>query len=95
MSRVLSFFRDLDACLAPIVDSLQPGGLMVWALGNRNVGSRRVPFDAILSELLCEYGVTILCELSRRISSKKMAPKNNIADTMTREAILVMRKANK
>jgi len=94
-SRVLSFFRDVDACLPQILDSLQPGGLMVWALGNRNVGNRRVPFDAILSELLCEYGVTVLCKLSRRISSKRMAPKNSIANTMTREAILVMRKANK
>ena len=95
VSRVLSFFRDVDACLPPILDSLQVGGIMVWALGNRNVGNRRVPFDAILSELLCEYGVNVLCELSRRISSKKMAPKNSIANTMTREAILVMRKANK
>jgi len=93
-SRVLSFFRDLDACLPPILDSLQPGGLMVWALGNRNVGNRRIPFDAILSELLCQNGVTVLCELSRRISSKRMALKNNIVETMTREAILVMRKAN-
>ena len=93
-SRVLSFFRDVDTCLPRILDSLQPGGLMVWALGNRNVGNRRVPFDAILSELLCEYGVTVLCELSRRISSKKMAIKNNFAETITREAILVMRKGN-
>lgn len=94
-SRVFSFFRDVNDCLPPILDSLQPGGLMVWALGNRNVANRRVPFDTILSELLSARGVTVLCELSRRISSKRMAPKNSIADTMTREAILVMRKASK
>ncbi|WP_319405788.1 hypothetical protein [uncultured Desulfosarcina sp.] len=95
VSRVLSFFRDVDACLPSIQNSLHSGGLMVWALGNRNVGNRRVPFDNILSELLCEYGVTVLCKLNRRISSKRMAPKNSIANTMTREAILVMRKVNK
>ena len=92
-NRVTAFFRDLDHCLNPILNGLRPGGLMVWTLGNRKVGGKRVPLDTILSELLATHRTDLLCKLTRRISSKRMAPKNNIADTMSTEAILVMRKA--
>lgn len=91
--RVVAFFRDLDACLGPILNGLRPGGLIVWILGNRKVGGRRVPLDSILAELMETQHATLLCKLTRRISSKRMAPKNNIAETMSHEAILVMRKA--
>ncbi len=92
-NRVTAFFRDLDACLGSILKGLRPGGLMVWTLGNRKVGGQRVPLDKILSELFAVHRVSLLCKLTRQISSKRMAPKNNMADTMSTEAILVMRKA--
>jgi len=92
-NRVTAFFRDLDACLDPIMSRLRPGGLMVWILGNRKVGGKRVPLDTILSELLMAHQATLLCRLARRIPSKRMALKNNFADTISTEAILVMRKA--
>jgi len=91
--RVTAFFRDLDACLPPILGRLRKGGLMVWTLGNRKVGGERVPLDAILSELLAVHHARLLCKLNRRIPSKRMAIKNNIADTISTETILVMRKA--
>lgn len=91
--RVSAFFRDLDTCLDPILKTLRSGGLMVWTLGNRNVGGKRVPLDRILEELLLAHDTKLLCKVTRRISSKRMAPKNNVADTMSRETILVMRKA--
>jgi len=91
--RVTAFFRDLDACLFPILKSLRPGGLMVWTLGNRKVGGKRVPLDRILEDMLQAHRATLLCKLTRRISSKRMAPKNNIAETISNETILVMRKA--
>ena len=91
--RVTAFFCDLDDCLGPILKMLRPGGLMVWILGNRKVGQIRVPLDRILAELLSAHNTKLLCKLNRRISSKRMAPKNNIADTMSSEVILVMRKA--
>jgi len=91
-NRVAAFARDLDRSLDPILASLRVGGLFVWILGNRRVGGRRVPLDEILIELLAPRHVNLLCRLSRRISSKRMAPKNNIADTMSSESILVMRK---
>jgi hypothetical protein len=91
--RVTAFFRDLDGCLDPILKSLRPGGLMVWTLGNRMVGGKSVPLDDILSDMLQAHDAKLMCKLTRRISSKRMAPKNNIADTMSSETILVMRKA--
>lgn len=91
--RIIAFFRDLDGCLAPILSRLRASGLMVWILGNRKVGGKRVPLNRIMTELLQAHGASLLCELSRRIPSKRMAPKNNIAETMSTEAILVMRKA--
>lgn len=93
IARVTSFFRDLDDCLANILQGLNPGGLMVWTLGNRRVGGLCVPMDTILTELLSEHNTHLIHKLSRHISSKRMAPKNNIADTMSTESILVMRKA--
>ena len=92
-SRVSAFFRDLDNCLDPILKYLRPGGLMIWILGNRKVGGKRVPLDRVLTDLLQAHDAKLLCELTRQISSKRMAPKNNIADTMSSETILVMRKA--
>lgn len=91
--RIISFFRDLDACLDPILGGLRPDGLIVWVLGNRKVGGIRVPLDLILSELLAAHKTTLLCSLKRRIPSKRMAIKNNHTDTMSTETILVMRKA--
>jgi len=90
--RVTAFFRDLDACIPPILGGLRPGGLMIWTLGNRKVGGMRVPLDEILSELLACHNSRLLCKLARRIPSKRMAIKNNIAETISSEAILVMRK---
>jgi site-specific DNA-methyltransferase (cytosine-N4-specific) len=93
-NRVTAFFRDLDHSLDPILKTLRKDGLMVWTLGNRNVGGKRVPLDGVLEDLLVNRGVKIMCKLDRKISSKRMAHKNSIADTMLKETILVMRKAN-
>ncbi len=92
-SRVIAFFRDLSGCLQPMLSMLRPGGLMVWALGNRKVGGKRVPFDTVLADLLQAHHTSLLAKLKRRISSKRMASKNSIAETISTETILVMRKA--
>ena len=53
--RVLAFVRDLAACLSYVSDMLRPGGVMVWVLGNRRVGGRSIPLDAILCDLLARW----------------------------------------
>jgi hypothetical protein len=91
--RVTAFFRDLNSGLSQILKTLRPGSLMVWVLGNRRVAGMQVPLDCILRELLENHGAKLVVKLSRRIPSKRMALKNNIAKTMSAESILVMRKA--
>lgn len=90
--RVVAFVRDLDACLPHVLRMLRPNGLMVWVLGNRRVGGRPVPLDSILGELLQESGATLVADVRRRILSKRMATRNNIAATMANETILVFRR---
>jgi len=93
VKKVTAFFRDLNRCLAPIFERLQAGGLMFWTLGNRCVAGKSIPLDAILTEMLEYEGAVLLTRLKRRIPSKRMAIRNNIAETMRAETILVMRKA--
>lgn len=92
-ARVVSFVRDLDSTLNPILSALKPGALMVWIIGNRHVARRRIPTDSILAELLTKRGAVEVHRLERRIASKRMAAKNATTGTMTEETILVMRKA--
>lgn len=91
-NRVAAFFRDLRESLGPISNSLKSGGIMVWTLGNRRVGGIQIPLDKILRELLKNFGVTEIAALTRQIHSKRMALKNNIAELMNSETILVFRK---
>lgn len=92
-SRVLAFCRDLKQSLDAIETLLRPGGLMVWVLGNRQVAGRTVPLDTILEEVLTHNGAQRVSITKRRIPSKRMAIRNSVADTMSSETILIMRKA--
>jgi site-specific DNA-adenine methylase len=94
INKVIAFFRDLDQCIDPILQSLNNKGIMVWVLGNRRVGGQQVPLDRILSDFFRTRNINVFCQLSRKIPSKRMALKNNIADTMSDEAILLMCKDN-
>ena len=90
--RVTAFVRDLEQCLPHVENTLRPGGVMVWVLGNRRVGGRFVPLDEILAELLQSRGATNIMTIRRRIPTKRMAIRNSVADTMANETILIMRK---
>jgi hypothetical protein len=92
--RVTAFCRDLDKCIDPILNALKPGAHMIWTIGNRRVGKRIVPMDDILAELLMARGAQRVIDFQRKIPSKRMAVKNNIADTMRMETILVFKKGN-
>jgi hypothetical protein len=95
--RVAAFIRDLDACLDPILQSLKRDAYMIWVVGNRRVGGQRVPLDSIVGELLCARGAVEISTIRRSIPSgaKRMAVKNNLSHTMTKESILIYRNACK
>ena len=94
LARVLAFFRDMDASLDPILGTLKPGAHMVWTIGNRRVGGLQVPTDAVLTELLSSRGAVPVAEAHRRIPHKTMATRNNMAETIRGETVLLMRKGS-
>jgi hypothetical protein len=91
LSRVFGFVRDLDACLEPMLAALRPNAYLVFTLGNRRVGGRPVPLDAILAELLAPLGVRLVCRFERNIPTKRMASRNAIASTMRTESCHIFR----
>lgn len=91
-NRVTAFCADLLNCVAPIQARLKSHGIMVWVLGNRKVGRQQVPLDEILLDFLKDSGCSHITTITRRIHNKRMAVKNNFAETMTNEIILVVRK---
>jgi len=90
-SRVAAFSRDLYAAIDPILSRLKPNAYMVWIVGNRRVGGVEVPTAQIFSDFLLARGTIHVCTLDRRIPTKRMAAKNAISQTMTKEKILVFR----
>ncbi len=88
--RVAAFVADLDTTLDPILRSLTPGAPMLWTLGNRRVGGREMPLDVILEELMVSRGCSVAARLTRTISKKRMAIRNNMASTMKTETVLVL-----
>lgn len=91
-NRVTAFSRDLNRCIDPILSHLRKGAFMVWIVGNRRVAGRPFPLDRILSELLVSRDAKRIARINRTIPSKRMAVRNDIAETMGRETILVLRK---
>ena len=92
-ARITAFCRDLDHTLDPILARLKPGAYMIWIVGNRRVGGRALPLDRILTELLVSRGAVTIGQFSRMIPTKRMAIRNDVAETMGRESILVLRRA--
>ena len=93
--RVAAFYRDLDKSLDAVLSHLRPNAYMIWIVGNRRVADRPVPLDTILTELLESRGAVFVTEVKRRIPSKRMAMRNNIASTMTDEIILVLKRGDR
>lgn len=90
--RLIAFYSDLDASLAPIVDRVRPGGLLVWTTGARSIGGHKVAMAPILRELLGSRA-EFVSELDRVIppDRKRMPSRNASVATMSDETILVMR----
>lgn len=94
IKKVIAFSRDLYLSLTPLLKSMKTDAYTIWTLGNRRVGGEIVPLDGILQEFLLSRKCTFVEKIERKIPSKRMAIKNNIADTMRAETILIMRKSS-
>jgi hypothetical protein len=92
-NRVAGFFRDLDLALDTVVENLRPGALMLWTVGDRSVGGRRVPMAKVLRQLIGERGEYVT-SITRSIpqAKKRMPTRNALTKTMGSETIMVLRK---
>lgn len=93
-TRIAGFFRDFDCGLNSVIDNLRPGAVMLWTVGDRSVGGKRVPMAAIMSQLIGDRA-TYVTELKRVIpaAKKRMPTRNALTKTMGSETILVLQKA--
>jgi site-specific DNA-methyltransferase (cytosine-N4-specific) len=92
--RVASFYNDFIDAIDKVLPAMAENSYMIWTLGNRRVGGREIPNDAILSELLSKRNVILVTEIQRTILFKRMPHKNKIAQTMRTEKILVFKKVS-
>ncbi len=91
-SRVAAFYEDFIASLEHIVNSLSVNAYLVWTTGNRRVGGIEIPNSQILTELLERRSVTLVTQLERNIHHKRMPHRNQIAQMMRSEQIMIFRK---
>jgi hypothetical protein len=89
--RVAAFARDLYSCIGPVLMQLRKGAYMIWVIGNRRVGGLEIPTSRILQEFLEGHNATHVITLDRVIPSKRMANKNSVTKTMSKEKILIFR----
>ncbi|MFT5546414.1 MAG: hypothetical protein ACI832_000553 [Rheinheimera aquimaris] len=92
IKKLISFIYDLDNAICNSLSFLRENAYMVWTLGNRRISDIEVPLDSIMRELLESRGCHFVHKLERDIPSKRMANRNQIAATMVKESILIMRK---
>ncbi|MCS4309704.1 hypothetical protein M2404_004081 [Rheinheimera pacifica] len=92
IKKLVSFIYDLDNALSNSLSFLRENAYMIWTLGNRRISDIEVPLDSIMRELLESRGCHFVHKLERDIPSKRMANRNQIAATMVKESILIMRK---
>jgi hypothetical protein len=92
-TRAAAFIRDLDRCIEPILSRLRRNAYMIWVIGNRRIGGQQLRADQILRELLEARRAMHVCTIRRRIPTKRMATKNSVTDTMSKEQIILFRHA--
>lgn len=95
---VLSFYIDLDKCLAEIKRVMKPKGYVCMVVGNRTVKGVQIPTDKILVELSYKYGIIHKETIIRNIPNKRMPSKNSptnvkgeLSSTMVKEYIVILR----
>ncbi len=91
-SRVAAFYDDFIASIKHIVNSLSSNAYLIWTTGNRRVGGIEIPNNQILTELLERENVTLVTQLKRNIHHKRMPHRNQIAQMMHYEQIMIFRK---
>lgn len=94
LKRFSTFFFDLEKAIIKLCTATEDGGYHSWTVGNRRINNVPIPMNEILTEMLEANGVCSVATINREIKHKKMAFRNSIADTMSRETIVIAQKAS-
>ncbi|HCJ66303.1 MAG TPA: DNA methyltransferase [Elusimicrobia bacterium] len=94
---VLSFYIDLDKCLAEIKRVMKPKGYICMVVGNRTVKGIQIPTDKVLVEISNKHGILHKETVIRNIPNKRMPSKNSptnvkgkLSSTMVKEYIVIL-----
>ena len=94
LKRFATFFFDLQETIHQLSDVTAVGGCHSWTIGNRRINNQLIPMNEILIEMLEAQGLHTVATINRKIKHKKMASRNNIADTMSCETIVIAQKVD-
>lgn len=96
---VVSFLNDYWHSIDNVADSVRPGGVVCYVVGNRNVKGQQIPLDFFTAEMFEKKGFRHKTTIVRNIPSKRMPSKTsptNVSgmkvNTMSNEYIVVMEK---
>jgi len=91
--RVAAFFVDYDRAWASILAAGADDAHLVITLGDRTVRGRTVPTAQITQELLEARDAVLIERLHRRIPhNKRLARRNEAAETISTETVLIMQR---
>lgn len=96
---VSSFYYDLEESIIKVANSVKPGGIIFYILGNRTVKRVQLPSDQFIAEKFEEHGFKHIITYERALSSKAMPIKNSptnvkgdTINTMLFEYIVICKK---
>ena len=92
LKKFYSFFSDFEKSVDVICKVTNKGGYQSWTIANRRIGGISVPMERLLSEMLEKRKLNPVGKIHRNILVKKMAPRNNYSETMSKEIILLAKK---
>jgi site-specific DNA-methyltransferase (cytosine-N4-specific) len=97
--QVAAFYADLRASIANVAQVIARGGIACYVIGNRKVSGVLLPTDRAIQHFFEAVNFEHVVTYQRAIPNKRMPQRNSPSnrtgvtdETMTHEAILVMRK---
>jgi site-specific DNA-methyltransferase (cytosine-N4-specific) len=90
--RTIGFYADFDSALDRIIGACKKDAHYVFTLGEKTTYGNRIPIVAITEELMKDRGLKRIGKQTRRISNKRLAPRNEFGSTIETETVLVFQR---
>lgn len=97
--KLLSFYSDLEKCIASISTVMKPCSFLIWTVGIRKVAYNDIKMNEILEEIAREYNLNLVYDFERGIHKKRMpdmnaykGEKDKLINTMKKEIVMILKK---